>query len=148
MMISLANPIHMLHLLLVLKAKKLKLFSTIVEIQFGNGLFTYLGTKFYLGIYPGYLYGPFDKWSDTDPSFIFDFLIHDQFNQQIQVDVYDKDADWDDHLGGFSVDITDVINNSPNKSMMQWFKLDDGAKGEVRLQLCFLELSQNKVHHG
>ena len=61
---------------------------------------------------------------------------------------YDKDADWDDHLGGFSIDITAVINNSTNKSMMQWFKLDDGAKGEVRLQLCFLELSQNKVHHG
>ena len=93
------------------------------------------------------MYGPFVKWSDTDPGFIFDFLIHDQFNQQIQVDVYDKDADWDDHLGGFTVDITDIINNNANKSMMQWFKLDDGAQGEVRLQLCFLDLSQNKLHH-
>ena len=55
-----------------------------------------------------YLPGDFDdrfKWSETDPGFIFDFLIHDQFNQQIQVDVYDKDADWDDHLGGFTIDI-------------------------------------------
>ena len=32
--------------------------------------------------------------------------------------------------------------------MMQWFKMNDGAQGEVRLQLCFLELSQNKFHHG
>lgn len=87
-------------------------------------------------------------WSDSDPGFIFDFLIHDQFNQQIQVDIYDKDADWDDHLGGFSIDIISIVNNCQNKSMMQWFKLNDGAQGEVRLQLCFLELSQDKLHHG
>ena len=38
MMISLVNLILMLLLLLVLKPSKLKLFSTIAEIQFGNGL--------------------------------------------------------------------------------------------------------------
>ena len=52
------------------------------------------------------------KWSDTNPGFIFDFLIHDQFNQQLQVDVYDKDADWDDHLGGFTIDIISGKNQS------------------------------------
>ena len=32
--------------------------------------------------------------------------------------------------------------------MMEWFKMSDGAQGEVRLQLCFLELNQNRLHHG
>ena len=31
---------------------------------------------------------------------------------------------------------------------MEWFKMNDGAQGEVRLQLCFLELNQNRLHHG
>jgi len=63
------------------------------------------------------------------------------------VDVYDKDTDWDDHLGGFSIDIISVVNNLEG-TMFEWFEMNGDDSGSVRLQLSFLELSQNKLHHG
>ena len=113
MMISLANQILMLLWQLVHRPSKLKLFLTIVKIRFGNGPLKEITNRYLeLGIPTWDILKNRVQWSDTNPGFIFDFLIHDQFNQQLQVDVYDKDADWDDHLGGFTIDIISGKNQS------------------------------------
>ena len=58
--------------------------------------------------------------------YCFDFSVHDQHHQQIQIEVFDKDTtDKDDLLGDARISLTELVSqeSSSGKALEKWFPL-------------------------
>ncbi|KAJ7999237.1 hypothetical protein DPEC_G00213360 [Dallia pectoralis] len=63
---------------------------------------------------------------------MFETVLNPQSDQEVQVELYDKDMDQDDFLGRFTVRLSDVISSQYTD---QWFTLKDVKSGRVHLVL-------------
>lgn len=72
------------------------------------------------------------KWNE-----VYEFVVHEAPGQELEVEVYDEDADKDDFLGSYNLDFGEVKRE---KEMDQWFPLESAPHGEVRLKLQWFSL--------
>uniref|UniRef100_A0A3P9MPN4 Extended synaptotagmin-like protein 2a n=1 Tax=Oryzias latipes TaxID=8090 RepID=A0A3P9MPN4_ORYLA len=74
------------------------------------------------------------KWNE-----VYEALIYDNMPNEVKFELFDKDNNQDDFLGGLSLDLVEL-----QKVLMvdQWFPLDDARTGKLHLKLEWLSLLQ------
>uniref|UniRef100_A0A8C7YWU9 Extended synaptotagmin-like protein 2a n=1 Tax=Oryzias sinensis TaxID=183150 RepID=A0A8C7YWU9_9TELE len=74
------------------------------------------------------------KWNE-----VYEALIYDNMSNEVKFELFDKDNNQDDSLGGLSLDLVEL-----QKVLMvdQWFPLDDARTGKLHLKLEWLSLLQ------
>ncbi|XP_039074126.1 extended synaptotagmin-3 [Hyaena hyaena] len=68
---------------------------------------------------------------------VFEFMVYEVPGQDLEVDVYDEDADRDDFLGSLQICLADVMTN---RVVDEWFVLNDTTSGRLHLRLEWLSL--------
>ncbi|XP_074856948.1 extended synaptotagmin-3 isoform X2 [Carettochelys insculpta] len=76
---------------------------------------------------------------------IYEFVVHEVPGQDLEVDLYDEDADKDDFLGSLFISLTDVMHDG---IVDEWFPLSKTASGCLHLKIEWLSLvsDQEKLH--
>ncbi|XP_072253980.1 extended synaptotagmin-3 [Leuresthes tenuis] len=72
------------------------------------------------------------KWNE-----VYEFVVHEAPGQELEVELFDEDADKDDFLGRYQLDLGEVKRE---KEMDRWFPLEEVQHGEVHLKLQWLSL--------
>ncbi|XP_077392042.1 extended synaptotagmin-3 [Festucalex cinctus] len=75
------------------------------------------------------------RWGET-----YEFVVHEAPGQELEVELFDEDADKDDFIGRYHLDLGEV---KKEKEMDQWFPLDGVQSGEVHLKLHWLSLQSD-----
>ncbi|XP_068186269.1 extended synaptotagmin-3 [Antennarius striatus] len=73
------------------------------------------------------------KWNE-----VYEFVIHEAPGQELELEIFDEDADKDDFIGRYNLDFGEV---KQEKQMDQWFPLEGVPYGEVHLKLQWLSLT-------
>nr|XP_061799792.1 extended synaptotagmin-3-like [Nerophis lumbriciformis] len=73
---------------------------------------------------------------------VYEFVVHEAPGQELEVEIYDEDADKDDFIGRYHLDLGDV---KKEKQIDKWFPLDDVDHGEVHLKLHWLSLQSDST---
>ncbi|XP_063122511.1 extended synaptotagmin-3 isoform X3 [Rattus norvegicus] len=68
---------------------------------------------------------------------VFEFMVYEVPGQDLEVDLYDEDADRDDFLGSLQISLGDVMKN---RVVDEWFVLNDTTSGRLHLRLEWLSL--------
>ncbi|XP_062453464.1 extended synaptotagmin-1 [Rhea pennata] len=68
---------------------------------------------------------------------VYEFIVHEVPGQEIEVELFDKDPDQDDLLGRMKLDLGEVLKA---RVLEEWFPLQDGGRGRLRLRLEWLTL--------
>ncbi|KAL7384995.1 hypothetical protein ABVT39_013185 [Epinephelus coioides] len=72
------------------------------------------------------------KWNE-----VYEFVVHEAPGQELEVELFDEDADNDDPLGTYNLDFGEV---KKEVEMDQWFPLQGVQHGEVHLKLQWFSL--------
>ncbi|XP_049904035.1 extended synaptotagmin-3 isoform X1 [Epinephelus moara] len=72
------------------------------------------------------------KWNE-----VYEFVVHEAPGQELEVELFDEDADNDDPLGTYNLDFGEV---KKEVEMDQWFPLQGVQNGEVHLKLQWFSL--------
>ncbi|XP_067385958.1 extended synaptotagmin-1 [Emydura macquarii macquarii] len=72
-------------------------------------------------------------WNET-----YEFVVHEVPGQELEVELFDKDPDQDDFLGRMKLDFGEVLQA---RVLEEWFPLQDGGRGQLRLRLEWLTLT-------
>uniref|UniRef100_A0A8C8SLZ6 Extended synaptotagmin-1 n=1 Tax=Pelusios castaneus TaxID=367368 RepID=A0A8C8SLZ6_9SAUR len=75
------------------------------------------------------------KWNET-----YEFVVHEVPGQELEVELFDKDPDQDDFLGRMKLDFGEVLQA---RVLEEWFPLQDGGRGQLRLRLEWLTLTSD-----
>ncbi|XP_064494934.1 LOW QUALITY PROTEIN: extended synaptotagmin-1 [Pseudopipra pipra] len=68
---------------------------------------------------------------------VYEFIVHEVPGQEVEVELFDKDPDQDDLLGRMKLDLGEVLRA---RVMEEWFPLQEGGQGRLRLRLEWLSL--------
>ncbi|KAF7652440.1 hypothetical protein LDENG_00096710 [Lucifuga dentata] len=72
------------------------------------------------------------RWNE-----VYEFVVHEAPGQELEMELFDEDADKDDFLGSYNLDFGEVKRE---KEMDEWFALEGVQNGEVHLKLQWLSL--------
>ncbi|XP_077435251.1 extended synaptotagmin-3 [Vanacampus margaritifer] len=77
------------------------------------------------------------RWAE-----VHEFVVHEAPGQELEVDIFDEDADKDDFIGRYHLDLGEV---KTEKEMDRWFPLEGVPSGQVHLKLHWLSLQSDST---